>query len=134
MQWDTSANAGFSTAPKEKLYLPVTAKKRADTVVGHEQEQGHERKPKPGDGSPGMEQPAHRPVDPRQPGPQLDQLALQAGGIGQGREKARQFLKDNLPIANEIEDAIRRNAGLLAEELLAAGMSADDEAPDAAEG
>jgi len=54
--------------------------------------------------------------------------------IGQGREKARQFLKDNIPMANEIEDAIRRNAGLLAEELLAAGMSADDEAPDAAEG
>ena len=55
--------------------------------------------------------------------------------IGQGREKARQFLKDNLPIANEIEDAIRRNAGLLAEELLAAGMSApgEEDEPDAAE-
>ena len=57
--------------------------------------------------------------------------------IGQGREKARQFLKDNVAVANEIEDAIRRNAGLLAEELLAAGMNAsedDEEAPDAAEG
>jgi recombination protein RecA len=56
--------------------------------------------------------------------------------IGQGREKARQFLKDNIPVANEIEDAIRRNAGLLADELLAAGMNAEDEdgAPDAAEG
>jgi recombination protein RecA len=55
--------------------------------------------------------------------------------IGQGREKARQFLKDNIPIADEIEDAIRRNAGLLADELLAAGMNADeDDAPDAAEG
>jgi recombination protein RecA len=56
--------------------------------------------------------------------------------IGQGREKARQFLKDNIPVANEIEDAIRRNAGLLADELLAAGMNAEDEdgTPDAAEG
>ena len=56
--------------------------------------------------------------------------------IGQGREKARQFLKDNIPVANEIEDAIRRNAGLLADELLAAGMNAEDGdgTPDAAEG
>ena len=56
--------------------------------------------------------------------------------IGQGREKARQFLKENVAVADEIEDAVRRNAGLLAEELLAAGMNAaeDDEAPDAAEG
>jgi len=55
--------------------------------------------------------------------------------IGQGREKARQFLKENPAMANEIEDAVRRNAGLLAEELLAAGMEAgDDDAPDAAEG
>ena len=55
--------------------------------------------------------------------------------IGQGREKARQFLKDNIPVANEIEDAIRRNAGLLADELLAAGMNAEDGdgTPDAAE-
>ncbi len=57
--------------------------------------------------------------------------------IGQGREKARQFLKDNVAVANEIEDAIRRNAGLLAEELLAAGMNSsedEDDTPDAAEG
>ncbi len=43
--------------------------------------------------------------------------------VGQGREKARQFLKANPAIADEIEDAIRRNAGLLAEELLAMGGS-----------
>ena len=57
--------------------------------------------------------------------------------IGQGREKARQFLKDNVAVANEIEDAIRRNAGLLAEELACSRDEAsedDDEAPDAAEG
>ena len=51
--------------------------------------------------------------------------------IGQGREKARQFLKDNPAVANEIEDAVRRNAGLLAEELLSAGMQADDGEDDA---
>ena len=56
--------------------------------------------------------------------------------IGQGREKTRAFLKENPAIADEIEDAIRRNAGLLAEELLSAGMDSSDEddTPDAAEG
>ena len=56
--------------------------------------------------------------------------------MGQGREKTRTFLKENPAIADEIEDAIRRNAGLLADELLNAGMEAeqDDDLPDAAEG
>jgi len=56
--------------------------------------------------------------------------------IGQGREKARQFLKENPAISDEIEDAIRRNAGLLADELLSAGMDSEDDSdtPDAAEG
>ena len=56
--------------------------------------------------------------------------------IGQGREKTRQFLKENPAIADEIEDAVRRNAGLLADELLSAGMenSEEDDTPDAAEG
>ena len=38
--------------------------------------------------------------------------------IGQGRENAKQFLKDNPDMANEIERAIRQNAGLVAEEML----------------
>ena len=57
--------------------------------------------------------------------------------IGQGREKTRTFLKENPAIADEIEDAVRRNAGLLADELLSAGMDnseKDDDTPDAAEG
>ncbi|MBB35989.1 MAG: recombinase RecA [Hirschia sp.] len=55
--------------------------------------------------------------------------------IGQGRENARRFLKENVTIANEIELAIRSNAGLISEEMLAADMKEDDDdAPDVAEG
>jgi recombination protein RecA len=50
--------------------------------------------------------------------------------IGQGREKARQFLKENPEICAEIEEAIRRNAGLLTEEMLTAGMSLTDDEPE----
>jgi recombination protein RecA len=39
--------------------------------------------------------------------------------IGQGRENARRFLKENPEIAAEIEDAIRKNAGIIGENLLA---------------
>ena len=49
--------------------------------------------------------------------------------IGQGREKARQFLKENPAIADQIEDAIRRNAGLLTDEMLTAGMSLEEDDP-----
>ena len=52
--------------------------------------------------------------------------------IGQGRENAKQFLKDNPDIADEIERAIRQNAGLVAEEMLV-GESGDDSDDDAAE-
>jgi recombination protein RecA len=38
--------------------------------------------------------------------------------LGQGRENAKQFLKDNPDIANRIEAAIRQNAGLIAERIL----------------
>jgi recombination protein RecA len=57
--------------------------------------------------------------------------------IGQGREKTRAFLKENPAMADEIEDLVRRNAGLIADELLSEGMSSqkdDDDLPDAAEG
>ena len=46
--------------------------------------------------------------------------------IGQGREKTREFLKQNPAIAEEIEDAVRRNAGLLTEEMLTAGAGVDE--------
>jgi recombination protein RecA len=46
--------------------------------------------------------------------------------LGQGRENARQFLKDNPAIANTIEQGVRESSGLLGEVLLVAG--GDDEA------
>ena len=47
--------------------------------------------------------------------------------IGQGREKTRTFLKENPAIADQIEDAVRRKAGLLTDEMLTAGMSLDND-------
>ncbi|WP_305984058.1 recombinase RecA [Roseibium sp. MMSF_3544] len=38
--------------------------------------------------------------------------------LGQGRENAKQFLKDNPEISGEIELAIRQNAGLIAEAII----------------
>jgi recombination protein RecA len=52
--------------------------------------------------------------------------------IGQGRENAKQFLKDNSAAATEIERAIRQNAGL-ANALLAVPGEPDAEEADFAE-
>ncbi len=52
--------------------------------------------------------------------------------IGQGRENAKQFLRDNPDMAAQIEAAIRANAGLVAEEMLT-GESGGDEEDEAAE-
>ncbi|WMT85702.1 recombinase RecA [Pelagibacterium sp. 26DY04] len=46
--------------------------------------------------------------------------------LGQGRENARQFLKDNPEIANQIENGVRESAGLLAAELITAGEDGGD--------
>jgi recombination protein RecA len=46
--------------------------------------------------------------------------------IGQGRDNAREFLKQNPDMANEIEAAVRRNAGLIVEELLVGPSEEDD--------
>jgi recombination protein RecA len=51
--------------------------------------------------------------------------------IGQGRENAKTFLKNNPDIAAKIETAVRANAGLIAEKILAGPEDEDD---DAAEG
>ena len=53
--------------------------------------------------------------------------------IGQGRENAKTFLKNNPDIAGKIETAIRQNAELIAEKILA-GEEGDGDDDDAAEG
>jgi recombination protein RecA len=52
--------------------------------------------------------------------------------IGQGRENAKQFLKDNPAMAESIEKAIRQNAGLIADRFLeSGGEDSGDEAAEA---
>jgi recombination protein RecA len=46
--------------------------------------------------------------------------------IGQGRDNAREFLKANPDIADEIETAVRKNAGQIVEELLVGPSEEDD--------
>ncbi len=53
--------------------------------------------------------------------------------IGQGRENAKQFLRDHPEMANEIETAIRRNAGLIGDDLLV-NPGSEDEEGEVAEG
>ncbi|MEM7301087.1 MAG: recombinase RecA [Pseudomonadota bacterium] len=51
--------------------------------------------------------------------------------LGQGRENAKNFLKENPQIADEIELAIRQNAGLIGEKLLDEPEEDDDDASEA---
>lgn len=50
--------------------------------------------------------------------------------VGQGRENAKQFLRDNPEIAKEIEEKIRGNAEKVAEDMLGTDLS-DEAMPDA---
>jgi recombination protein RecA len=47
--------------------------------------------------------------------------------LGQGRENAKQFLRDNPDVAGKIEQAIRQNAGLIADKIVATPLSDADE-------
>ena len=47
--------------------------------------------------------------------------------LGQGRENAKQFLRDNPEVAHRIETALRQNAGLIAEQLLDGGPDFDED-------
>jgi recombination protein RecA len=38
--------------------------------------------------------------------------------LGQGRENAKTFLRENPDVANRIESQVRQNAGLIAERIL----------------
>lgn len=57
--------------------------------------------------------------------------------IGQGRENAKQFLRENTEMAKAIEDQIRHNAGLISEEMMVGSPDSDGDgdvgdAPDTA--
>ncbi len=56
-------------------------------------------------------------------------ISFKGTRIGQGRENAKTFLKDNPKVAAEIEAAIRQNAGLLVDQMLQAEPT-DDPDPD----
>jgi recombination protein RecA len=49
--------------------------------------------------------------------------------IGQGRENAKQFLRDNPEVAARIETAIRQNAGLIADKIISTGTAEDEDGP-----
>ena len=49
--------------------------------------------------------------------------------VGQGRENAKQFLRDNPLVAQKIELAIRQNAGLIADKILPTGTAEDEDGP-----
>jgi len=52
--------------------------------------------------------------------------------IGQGRENAKNFLKENTDVADDIEHKIRENAGILSDAMLEGVVQDDEEAaPDA---
>jgi recombination protein RecA len=53
--------------------------------------------------------------------------------LGQGRENAKGFLRDNPKVAATIELAIRQNAGLIAEQLTKGGPEDDSDGDDALE-
>jgi recombination protein RecA len=59
-------------------------------------------------------------------------LSYNGERIGQGRENAKSFLKENPKIAAELERAIRANAGLIVEKMLANPEAGEDdgEEPD----
>jgi recombination protein RecA len=50
--------------------------------------------------------------------------------LGQGRENAKTFLKDNPEIARKIEGLIRQNAGVLAEKILEEGSPEPEDEGD----
>ena len=53
--------------------------------------------------------------------------------LGQGRENAKQFLRDNPPLFNEIEMAIRQSSGVLADSILVGEAEADADGTPPAE-
>ena len=48
--------------------------------------------------------------------------------IGQGRENAKQFMRDNPEMAASVEQRVRAQAGIVANSMLAAAGEVDEEA------
>jgi recombination protein RecA len=59
-------------------------------------------------------------------------LSFDGERIGQGRENTKAYLKENPKVAHQIEKAVRANAGLIVDKMLAEPEAgeADDEKPD----
>jgi recombination protein RecA len=56
-------------------------------------------------------------------------FSFESQRIGQGRENAKQFLRDNKEIADRIELAVRQNAGLIADRIIPTGTAEDEDGP-----
>ncbi|MFG1479088.1 recombinase RecA [Xanthobacter sp. V4C-4] len=54
--------------------------------------------------------------------------------LGQGRENAKTFLRQNTEVAGRIEAAIRQNAGLIADQILAGAPEEDAEGQEPSDG
>ena len=56
-------------------------------------------------------------------------FSFESQRVGQGRENAKQFLKDNKDVAARIELSLRQNAGLIADKILPTGTAEDEDGP-----
>ena len=50
--------------------------------------------------------------------------------IGQGRENAKNFLRENPDMANELEVSIRQNAGLVQEKMMDENVGGDSDSSE----
>ena len=56
-------------------------------------------------------------------------FSFESQRIGQGRENAKQFLRDNPAVSAKIELSIRQNAGLIADKIIPTGTAEDEDGP-----
>jgi len=56
-------------------------------------------------------------------------FSFESQRVGQGRENAKQFMRDNPAVAARIEAAIRQNAGLIADKIIPTGTPEDEDGP-----
>jgi recombination protein RecA len=56
-------------------------------------------------------------------------FSFESQRVGQGRENAKNFLRENKDVASKIETSIRQNAGLIADKILPTGTAEDEDGP-----